>query len=498
MGFFSQLREQAITRLGGEPDRAGVTATISDLREQMSDMALRLRPDTGNWAPLGSRNGGVDEFNHQARQQNAAACRVFAVTNPLAKQGLGIRAAYVWGTGLGITATDPAVNEVIQGFLDDPANRGTFTGHLARLSAESALSTDGNVFTACFTDPITGRVQARLLPSTEITNIITNPEDSSEPWYYQRNHLIGNEQAVTLYPALGYNPVARPRTIEGHRVEWSAPVYHTKDGAPQGWQYGVGDLYAAVPWVRAYDTFLTDWARLTRSLSMIAYKITGKTKSDTQAARLAAQQAMASGAPGGALAMTGADIQAMPSTGAKIDATSGDPLARMVAAALGLPVTQLLGDPGSTGARAVAETLTQPMVLRFKNRREVWTETYRAILNYVIDAQISAPQGALAGSARIRAGRKTRHLTTGERTLVFDWPEIEDIPLGETLGAVETLDSTGLAPKETLARLALRALRVRDVDELLDSMRDGNGEFIPAGADLADALLASYQAGERA
>ena len=53
-----------------------------------------------------------------------------------------------------------------------------------------------------------------------------------------------------------------------------------------------------------------------------------------------------------------------------------------------------------------------------------------------------------------------------------------------------------MAPKETLARLGMRALRVRDVDEQLDSMRDGNGEFIPAGAQVADALMASYQAGE--
>lgn len=497
MGIIKNLQETVITRLGGEPDRLGVTQTIEHLREAMSDMALSLRREDAGWARLGGTTG-ADEFDHAARVRNAETCRVFAVTNPLAKQGLGIRAAYVWGTGLGITATDPAVNEVIQGFLDDPANRGTFTGHLARLSLESALSTDGNVFAACFTDPRTGRVQVRVIPSVEVAEIITNPEDAAEPWFYRRRHTVNRQQVETLYPALGYSPVARPRIIDGTPVEWSAPVYHVKDGAPNGWQYGVGDLYAAVPWVRAYDTFLTDWSRLTKAVSMIAYKITGKTKTDTMAARAAMQQAVAHGQAGGTLAMTGADIQAMPSTGAQIDATSGDPLARMVAAALGLPITQLLGDPGSTGARAVAETLTQPMVLRFKNRREVWTETYRAILNHVVDAHLAAPLGDLTGTARITGGRKTWHLTSGERTLVFDWPEIEDIGLSETLEAISTLDASGLAPKETLARLGLRALRVRDVDEQLDSMRDGNGEFIPAGAQVADALMASYQAGETA
>lgn len=497
MGIISTLKESAIIRLGGEPDREGVRSTIEHFRESISDMALSLRREDAGWARLTGATG-VDEFDYEARKQNAEACRVFAVANPLAKQGLGIRAAYVWGTGLGITATDEAVNQVIQGFLDDQANRGTFTGHLARLRLESALSTDGNVFLACFTAPRTGQVQVRVIPSVEIVEIITNPEDAADPWFYKRRRVVNGQTVETLYPALNHRPTVRYRAIDGVPVEWDAPVFHVKDGAPDGWQYGVGDLYAAVPWVRAYDTFLTDWARLTRSLSMIAYKITGKTKTDTMAARSAVQQAMAHGQAGGAIATTNAEIQSVPSTGAKIDATSGDPLARMVAAALGLPITQLLGDPGSTGARAVAETLTQPMVLRFKNRREVWTEAYRAVLNHVIDAHISAPGGDLTGTLRVANGSRSWHLASGERTLVFDWPEIEDIGLEETLKAIDTLDSTGLAPKETLARIGLRALRTRDVDEIIDSMRDGDGNFIPAGAQVADALMASYQAGETA
>lgn len=495
MGIIQNLRESAITRLGGEPDREGVLGTLSLMRESMNDLALRLRREDAGWAPLG--NGSTfEEFGAEQRRNNSKICRMFAVNDPLAKQGLGIRAAYVWGTGLGITATDPAVNEVIQGFLDDPMNRAAFTGHTARLKAESALGTDGNVFLSCFTDPRTGIVQVRTLPAGEVVEIHTNPHDAAEVWFYERSYLVDGRQVTTLYPALSYRPAVRPRIIDGVPVEWSAPVYHVHDNAPAGWQYGVPDLYPAVDWLRSYKGFLTDWAKLTKAISTIAYKITGKNKSDVMAARAGMQQAMASGQPGGALAMTGADIQSMPTSGAKIESTSGDPLARMVAAALGIPITQLLGDPGSTGARAVAETLTKPMVLRFQNRRELWAEAYRAILNHVIDAHIAARDGSLNGTVK-RVGDRLKWSLAGdaERTLVFDWPEIEEITLADILTAIEKLDATGLAPKDTLARLALRALKVRDVDELIDSMRDGEGNFIPAGASVSDALLASYQDG---
>jgi hypothetical protein len=53
-------------------------------------------------------------------------------------------------------------------------------------------------------------------------------------------------------------------------------------------------------------------------------------------------------------------------SGAQIDANSSQPFATRAAAALEVPVTMLLGDPGITGARATAETLDQPTELTFK------------------------------------------------------------------------------------------------------------------------------------
>ena len=168
----------------------------------------------------------------------------------------------------------------------------------------------------------------------------------------------------------------------------------------------------------------------------------------------------------------------------------------MVAAGLGIPVTLLMGDPGTTGARAVAETLDQPMRLEFESRRELWTEAHRAILNHVIDSAVLAPQGPLKGTVSQDGNRQTVNLAGDtERTLVFEWPRLDKLGEKDAIDAITAADSTGKIPPEVTARLLLRALKVRDVDEVIDDMTDDNGNFIPPDASTGDALIQAYHQG---
>ena len=56
----------------------------------------------------------------------------------------------------------------------------------------------------------------------------------------------------------------------------------------------MGDVYAAMPWARAYKGFLTDWARLVKALSKFAWRLTGDT---VVARRDGAAQVAAAAAP---------------------------------------------------------------------------------------------------------------------------------------------------------------------------------------------------------
>ena len=105
----------------------------------------------------------------------------------------------MWGQGVEIGARanrrrtrlgEQDVNAVIQDFLDDPDNPRTFTGAEARSRLERALSTDGNQFISLWTKPRTGRVQARIVPWDEIIDVVTNPRDRSQPWFYKRRWVV--------------------------------------------------------------------------------------------------------------------------------------------------------------------------------------------------------------------------------------------------------------------------------------------------------------------
>lgn len=487
--------------------------------ESMGQLELALEDE--GWQRLSA--GAAHEFSRDGLGRAALLCRVMAVANPWVKRGLNVRQAYVWGQGVSISAratgTDGGqdVNAVVQGFLDDEGNRRSYTGDQARQDLERALGTDGNVFLAHFTNPRTGYVQVRSIPFDEIVDIITNPGDSDDPWFYKRvwtqhdlvDGRIESRTVTAYYPDLRHNPrpgPARPKTIDGHPVLWDAPILHVKVNGLDGWKFGIGDAYAALPFARAYRDFVADWARLVKSLSQFAWRATTKgSKAQQLRQKLARRPAGAAPADNpntvGATAVTSDDVtlEAIPKTGAVIDAESGKVIAGGIAAALGLPLTMLLTDPGATGARAVAETLDKPTELEMAARQRVWADAYRASLGYVILQAVKAPQGPLRGTVTRddSTGREVLTLAGDEDpTVDIAFPELDSIPIETLVQAIKTADDTGKMPPLTVARLLLQALGVDDVDELLEQMTDDQGRWVDPLAQAGQAIIDRYRRGE--
>lgn len=477
------------------------------LEEAAHSMEQLYREDRG-WVQIGQNFD--QEMTPEGRRQAARLCRAMATLNPLVKRGLSIRAGYVWGQGIGIQAPDGVetgtqdVNSVVQAFLDDTGNRRAFTGAQAHEELEKQLGTDGNVYAVMFSNPQTGFTRVRTLDPLEMTDIITNPEDKSEAWFYRRDYVettigertakVTTRQKTTWYPALGHKPTRKFPVIDGNPVDWSAPVLQIRVNAVG--KFGIGDAYAALPWARAYREFLEDWAKLMKSLARIAWKLSGK-RSSAQQARSALNGL---GEAGGVAAMDpNSQLEAVPKSGATIDAESGRPLATMIAAAFGLPVTTLLADPGQTGARAVAETLDQPTQLEMQGRREVWTEAYRAILGHVIDQAVLAPQGPLKGGVAVDAYTQQEEVILqgeADRTLTITWPDLEDADVDVMVKAITDADATGKLPPLETMRLLLRALGVRDVDEILEAWTDDAGNFIDPNVSAGDAAIDAFNRGE--
>ncbi len=482
----SVLREQLRQALDNEDLLA---ESFADLAAQMSDPG---------WIRMSAQF--EQEFSAEGMRQIRAICRLFAIKNPLVKRGLSLRTAYVWAQGVEIAARangkqrgEQDVQAVVAAFLSDPGNERAFTAPAARERLERCLGTDGEFFPTLFTLPTTGQVQVRVVGADEITEIIYNPQDRSEPWYYRRVWVQATlnadgqtveEQKEQFHPAIDYKPKTKPKQFGRIPVVWDAPMMHVKVGDLEGWQRGVPDAYAAVDWARAYKEFLEDWARLVKSLSKFAWRLTAKGAQRTQArTRLATTPTDANGNVSNvgnvAIIPPEQHLDAIPKSGATVDSESGKPLAAMIAAALDVPLTMLLADPGQTGARAVAETLDLPTELAMGQRRGLWAGVYRRILQYAITEAVRASGGPLKGTIVVDGyGRETVKLQGDTTTdIQVDFPDIDQEPERVIKSIVEA-SSTGTLPPEEVARLLLTALGVEDVETLIEAMTGDNGEFL--------------------
>ncbi|WP_159622682.1 hypothetical protein [Ruania rhizosphaerae] len=511
-GILERLLARTPVVTAAQETAAQAQNSLELAREALSRAELALEDE--GWTSLLARS--QEEFSRAGLQRAAELCRIMAVGHPLIKRGLAVRTGYIFGGGMQINAVDDTVNEVLQAHLDDPGNQAALYGDQAQETLEWAHGTDGNVFLACFTNPRTGFVQVRPIPFAEMTEIITNPDDDTEPWFYRRDWtrthigLDGRVETVTrttFYPGIRYRPRLRPRFIQGNEVLWDAPVVHSKVNALQGWDFGIGDVYAALPWARAYREFLADWATLMKSLSQYAWRATtGKpTKSQEMRRALARRPAPGTAAGtdtgAGATAMMSPDVtlEAVPKTGATLDSESGRPLASLIAAALGLPVTTLLADPGQTGARAVAETLDEPTRLEMGQRRSVWANLYRDIAEYVIRSAVRAPQGPLTGTL-IRddfSGREQLQLAGDlDRTIDVVFPPLDDVDVDKIVSAIVEADSTQKMPPLTTLRLLLQALGVDDPEAIIDTVTDDQNQWIDPLMSAGQAAIDAYRRGD--
>lgn len=485
------------------------------LQETIADLELAV--EDRSWTRLTTEANS--EFSHGGRQMIISLCRMVAIANPLVKRCLMLRIAYIWGGGVALAARDDKVQEVIQAFWDD--NDAVLSGSQAQEELERTLGTDGNVYLAGFTSPLTGRVQVRSISQDEIVDIVTNPEDRDEPWFYIREYTrqslgaSGDDPTVTqmttetvkeVFPALGYAPATRIKNLSGNPVKWDAPMLHISVNRLDGWRYGIPDVYASLPWARAYKDFLTDWALLTKSLAKFAWRVTGDTRSRANKAIAAIQQSVTDSSPlntpntagtAGQIAGSGPgmSLDAIPKAGAHIDADSGRPLAAMVATGFGVPVTMALADPGVTGARATARTLDKPTQLEMEMRRSLWQGQLGQLLDYVIDQSVIAPKGPLKGTVTIDSwGRRVVTLPGDtNRTIDWSWPELAEIDPVQLITGITTAQP--FIPPETTTRLLLNALDVDDVDELIDDMTDADGNFVTPEQEAQAAAVAKFGAG---
>jgi hypothetical protein len=172
------------------------------LSERIAELELAVE-DSG-WQRILGRDDGF-EFSNYALRRILRLSRLYALKNPSIKRPVNLQAVYVWGQGCSIHAEDPEIDKIVQGFLADPGNQRTLTSPGACMDNERLQRVEGNTFFRLFTKP-SGRVQVRLIPTDQILDgdIIRNPDDASEPWFYVRRWRDGEEERTAVYPDREY------------------------------------------------------------------------------------------------------------------------------------------------------------------------------------------------------------------------------------------------------------------------------------------------------
>lgn len=465
------------------------------LTEALGDGLAALRRDDVGWSKVGGT--GTELLTRAELLELHRVCLVAYIKAPLIGRGVRIRRNYVWGGGLEITARDAAaegeqhpVSDLLNELLDSAEFKRTLGSAQAREEREVNLHCAGEFFLLAVHDETARTVRPRLVQPAQIQDYISNPDDASDVWLYKRrwttvatdlrfvdaNGRVAAPQRVTRtewHPTLEYAARVglrdRVMLIGADPVRWDQPIQHCAVNSVGEAPWGVPHVYAALDWDKAYADYLSRWAGLMTALARYAFKATAPTK---QAAKITAALRNGRGTdpitghptdPVGATAVMSdtATMAPMHSSGATIDSGSGKPLAGMVAAALDVPITMLLADPGVTGARATAETLDRPLELTTGSSQELWTDWLKAFFDHVIAVAID--DGVLS--------------TDVDGTVDVTFPPLADLPVDVRMAALSTALDSG-APPLLILRLMLEALGVEDVDEVLQSMQDENGDFI--------------------
>ena len=365
------------------------------------------------------------EFTRWGIQQIIMIARLRCIKDPMLNRGMNVSAQYVFGRGVEITSEDETANQILKDWRE--RNRSVL-GHTALTNLHRAKYYDGNLFFVCFTDKVnTGEVNNRTIDAVEMMDVISNPEDSSEPWYYRREWVQtqinpdgtrANVVQRAWYPALNYvlnhEPLGADRfeQIDGVQVMWDAPVYHSKCGAPGKWHFGLPLVYPALGYANAVKRFLEDCMTIRNSLAQFSMLLT--TKGGQQALQGIKTQLSTTVGPNASLwdqnppAVAGAVFASGPGTELKAFSTKGaggDPAEvreykLMVCMVFGLPES-FFADM-NTSNLATATSLDRPTELNFKEMQGVWQEDLVILATY----QLKVALGAASGKLREAVGNR--------------------------------------------------------------------------------------------
>lgn len=320
------------------------------------------------WKPLGGANDPETGLDLDHIKEVSKVTQALVTVNPLAKRGIGVRTSYVWGSGVRIKQAKN--NRSIHRTL------GTTE---AQFELERTLACDGNLFL----EMERNGQKVRRIPLTQIAGAAEHPDEPGVITHIRRKYRRYRANAVSTtadtlsgsdkyeevdewIPTLEDESDEKVIPVGGERIKVNKTkrIKHVAINRLVGWWWGVPDLYAILPWSKAYKEYLEDCNVLNKAYAQFAWQFHVDTKKgvDNAAAEFASAPAVdpATGRTlnvgGTMISSPNARLSAL-QTVRPVDFSAGRPMAALIAAGLEIPLQVLTADAGQGGSRTVDQTL---------------------------------------------------------------------------------------------------------------------------------------------
>lgn len=445
---------------------AKISETLSQefseiLEESRRDWELRaLQLEDIGWKRLTGEIDGEEGFTLDSIKSVSKDLYDMVATSPLITRGVQLRHGYTFGKGFETVFGAKVLNSV---FSDSYNYQALLSPEATeRLLIEDAAA--GNAFHILIG---TGKAsQIVSIPLTQVTGVITDPNDSQRVQYFQRTWFVGEVEHKVWIPLHRYKsslPKSKKLPASVKSSSGEEPVKVAKDIVgfmytgmrPAGWTFGIPTALAAKAWLVMYTESLQNNALLVKMLSQFAWKIVSKTG---EGARTAGAAVASPKGVGSTASMTeGQDIQAVP-RGNDVNFNNVQPLAAMIASTFGVSVIALLSSPGATGGSyGAATTLDEPTLNVMSTLRSKLKAYIEEILNAIVPSAAEESYLSFPSMTTDADYRKVQALTIAYTTgalhqaeyraavkEIYPTPiDVEGLPTGDGFNAYGSTTSGG-------------------------------------------------------
>lgn len=408
------------------------------------------------WTKLGTSS--MSDLNGSARTDYTKKSRYLYNFDPLAKQAIRLWTDYAFGNGISWQSEDDKVQEALNKFWNNPANRSVLSAKGQRKSSDKAL-VDGEVFFALFLGP-DGEVTIRWIDPLEITEIITDPDDIETIMFYKREWTDTQGTAHTSYYRSHTNIKDESSSDSMKKAVKStedAIVYHLAINTIG--QRGNPLLLPVIGWIEQYRLFLAARIAIVRALARFAW--IAKTKGGASAVATVKAATEGKLPQAGSTAVTNEAVSLDPiktDTGSANANTDGRMLKNQICVGVGV-LPHYMGDL-ETSNLATAKSVELPMLKMFASYQQVWSDVIWDIFNIVLNHNGISPD---------------------DRFIDIDFPEIVPADAVSALTAIQSLISAfpNMVDSNEIMKQALINIGLNNVDEILSNLEELQKEKEP-------------------